>query len=890
MSIHPNVPDDFSEIHLIPYMHTDFSWTNSRHWHIWRYIYGFKRALDMMREDPAYTYVIDNVHHAYMLFERYCPELIEEFGMRVCEGRMVIANGGYALARPNYSGDEVYVRNLVEGRRYFEARFEIPAEESRFFFNADTAIGHSQLPQILTLTQNRYYRANRPAETMNRKGIPRQFLWRGLDQSEVIVARGEYGGLFLTDFFDQYPDMEGDWDKILAAYWAWEEKNACNAESDKLMMFFGCDDVIPGCNLVDRPVPYHAFMDTWNRHQKGRMFLSTPGRYFATLEAERDKLPIVDGVLDHCELSYNVPHKGERSMWYRRRMLERAILRLESMQTMAEAYGVETRPEDVKALWLDLMGISGHALEYVLVGDIEGLERLGDEAILRAARLTEALESEIAERIETHADADKRVTEYTVFNPLPDEREELVSLHIASPHGLTGLTLTDANGEVLPYQSTHVFVGDKGYPCDCNSAEVLTKVKLPAMGWTTVTASPGETPIVYEPSERPLGQDTAPVVVDTGAVTVTFVCGKIVRVEQGCRVVDGGIGDLSFAEFRPKSVGWAPIWGDAEEFLLEPRAWGIVQSGPLCTVYRTKGRLRTSDVTVDVTMKHGSARMDFDVTFDCEPNEGIFTVSFPCDADTDLYADVPFGVEHRDLTCEPSAECQAIIADPSHYFFWESAWRGQFFARNFALFRKNDMDTAILSDTASMYYSLRRDRGTVSLLLLSQLDLSEKSEAPSDSWVTRLSPAFCGTGRSRFAFAYCPFEPADRCELFHRAAQETKRLHVRPSAVPRFGFLSKGNLPAAASVLSHTGAPVVITADYAEGEDCVIRGYESAGVGGRVTLSTFAPVTRAAKTDLLGNPLGHAVSVSGACVTFDTRPWEIFTIRLQHYRKDIPES
>ena len=43
-------PDDFTEIHLIPYMHCDFSWTNSRKWHIWRYITGYKKALEIMRE------------------------------------------------------------------------------------------------------------------------------------------------------------------------------------------------------------------------------------------------------------------------------------------------------------------------------------------------------------------------------------------------------------------------------------------------------------------------------------------------------------------------------------------------------------------------------------------------------------------------------------------------------------------------------------------------------------------------------------------------------------------------------------------------------------------------------------------------------------------------
>lgn len=111
-----NYPDDFSEIHLIPYMHTDYSWTNSRPWHIRRYTCGLGRALEIMRTDPDFTYVIDNVHHSFSVFEKYCPELMPEFEKRVKEGRFVIANGGYSLARPDYCGEEAYVRNIVGDR------------------------------------------------------------------------------------------------------------------------------------------------------------------------------------------------------------------------------------------------------------------------------------------------------------------------------------------------------------------------------------------------------------------------------------------------------------------------------------------------------------------------------------------------------------------------------------------------------------------------------------------------------------------------------------------------------------------------------------------------------------------------------------------------------
>lgn len=43
-----------------------------------------------------------------------------------------------------------------------------------------------------------------------------------------------------------------------------------------------------------------------------------------------------------------------------------------------------------------MMSISGHALEYVLTGDIERLEEQGDEAILRCRRLIREAEETLA--------------------------------------------------------------------------------------------------------------------------------------------------------------------------------------------------------------------------------------------------------------------------------------------------------------------------------------------------------------------------------------------------------------------------------------------------------------------------------------------------------------
>ena len=63
-------PKDLKRIYVVPYSHHDHAWTNTRQWHVWRYIEGFCKVLDVMRENPEYTLLIDNVLHSLDAFYR----------------------------------------------------------------------------------------------------------------------------------------------------------------------------------------------------------------------------------------------------------------------------------------------------------------------------------------------------------------------------------------------------------------------------------------------------------------------------------------------------------------------------------------------------------------------------------------------------------------------------------------------------------------------------------------------------------------------------------------------------------------------------------------------------------------------------------------------------
>ena len=199
---------------------------------------------------------------------------------------------------------------------------------------------------------------------------------------------------------------------------------------------------------------------------------------------------------------------------------------------------------------------------------------------------------------------------------------------------------------------------------------------------------------------------------------------------------------------------------------------------------------------------------------------------------------------------------------------------------NFALFKGEGRDSAIISDDCGIFYNLRPDQKRVSIVLTRQLDIEDKSDDKTASWVKLMSENHKTEGKHSFSFSYYLPGTDNIADAIQKTELETKLLHFKPVSVNKFGYLPQGKLPLSASALSHTGADCIIAAFYQEGGANVIRGYESKGASGTVTLELNRPVKTAFKADMKGDRKGD-VTVNGKYITFPVRPWEIFNIRFQ---------
>ncbi|MCL2814366.1 MAG: hypothetical protein FWD23_07180, partial [Oscillospiraceae bacterium] len=536
------------KIYVIGHSHHDYAWERERQWHILRYCMLFNETLNWLKANPDATWLIDNVVHSLLPFFENYPERIGEFKDYVKEGRIEVSNGGYSLARPSYVGEETFVRNLQVGDEYFKKLLDIG--EIPYYLNVDTASGQRQMPQILKLAGFKYYKFQRPEISLNQRKIPRVFWWKGLDGSEILVARSAGVGFFHV----RYSNMDYDtrWDEIRRAFFD-EELAARRPDglftADTELIPYGCDDSCPPLNWFDKEIKLDEFVKEWNRREPVELKFGTTRQYFEEL-AQKD-LPVFEGGLDDAELTFNLPGKGDRSMWRMRGDLDKLIVRLENVCAICAFMGIPYPEDEINGLWLQLFEITGHAIDWVLQSDDLELLTIAENARTKAEMMIKNYLTKLAGNVK-----------YTdgllaaVVNTQARERCETVRMCVTDPRGVKKFKLYDAAGGELDYQivdrNSFFCVPEEWRRHDYVSVDVVTQVKTPAFGYNAITVKYTDNPIDEESAQIKLISlseaeiPTAPETeIDAGALEIKLSKGRITKLTdkntgRTIRAKDGG--------------------------------------------------------------------------------------------------------------------------------------------------------------------------------------------------------------------------------------------------------------------------------------------------------------------------------------------------------------
>ena len=861
--------EEIKNIYFVPYAHADHAWTNSRQWHIKRYVEGMHRVLDYMKENPDYTYLIDNPLHYYQVLEEFMPERMEELHQRVREGRIWVANGGMSLARPFNYGDELYLRNAIGGQRYF--REKLPEADQFMFFNADTGIGHTQMPQLLTKMGHTHYRFYRPEFALDNSGVPREFVWRGLDGSEIVATRGLYGSFLIGDCFD-------------GKYTTWEEKrDAFVAEdlaiklphmyTDELFLHVGGDDTFPQHTGRDKYVDITGFMEEWNAHEPSQIRYATPAEYHKALTA--NPLPVWEGVCDPADLTYNGPgYRSDNALSRLRFAGENLLLYAERLEVLLLQLGGKPQAGLLRELWELMFSYSGHAMQFLLEEDYaELLERI-QIVQGRARQYLRKLLLAIA-----HEAGSSEPDSYLLVNPCLFARRETVTFLVTTPIHVFGLRLLDEDGRELPYQIVDSYTGDKPYVGkDYNELEVAVTLELPALGYRRIRAVRGGESIlpkaereVFSISDYLPGDQ--PVVLDNGRFRFTVAGGQVTSV-QDCRTchqrlpAGAPFGQLRFYTTSPE-VEWTYTWerDKLQVFRAEKMRWTL--RGPERWQLAVFGELNGLPAEIWLETERESPTLTYTVRLETRTEEGYFSMAFPCDGQKNIVAGIPYGAEPRDLDGVFYSEDHGIPT--SDYLYFERGCKGSYCANRYTHVPAMGGRLLLTQGDASYHYRCNTDDGELETFLLRSMD----HESREGLWMRHMHGTQERAGLHRFTFTVSVLESAVEQGQVERLVS---RLRFPVRTTPLYETAPKAPAAMTGAVVS---LPENLTAAacYPDGDHVVLRLFENSGKGWSGTLPLFHGMTRVRSCDLMED---HPVEmpVENGAVQIKIRPWEIVTLQI----------
>ncbi|WP_327667529.1 glycosyl hydrolase-related protein [Streptomyces sp. NBC_00485] len=280
--------------------------------------------------------------------------------------------------------------------------------------------------------------------------------------------------------------------------------------------------------------------------------------------------------------------------------------------------------------------------------------------------------------------------------------------------------------------------------------------------------------------------------------------------------------------------------------LLEPESVTVVEADPLVGAIRIERSFgKGSRITQTVTLRAGSARIDFETDIDWHEAEKILKAGFPVDIRAPhSSAEIQFGHVQRPTHTNTS---------------WEAA-RFEVSGHRWVHIAEPGYGVAVINDSTyghDVTRTVREDGGTTTRVSLSLVRAPRVPDPEADQ------------GKHRFTYSLLPGASIDD------AVAEGYALNLPLRVADSAG--------APEPVVSVDGEGVTVEAvklaDDASG-DVVVRLYESRGGRAQGVLRTGFPLAGAQVTDLLERRLEDADVVDGG-VPVELRPFQILTLRLR---------
>ncbi len=834
-----------ADLHLTGNAHIDAAWL----WPWTETVDVVKRtfgtALQLMNEYPNYTFTQSAAAYNEWIAEKY-PEMNAEIKRRIKEGRWEIVGGMWVEPDLNIPDGESTARSLLIGKRWLKKEYGV---DVHIGWNPDSFGYNWQLPQIYKKSGVDYFVTQKMAWNDTNQLPFKLFWWESPDGSKV-----------LTYFPHDY--VHTDLNPVrLARDLAIARKQAPGL--GEMMDLYGVGDHGGG--------PTRAILDEgvhWMQPDKivPPMRFGTAAAYFQDIAG---KLDDTSPEWDYASIAkgYSVPPqpaagkitiptwKSELYFEYHRGVMttqanQKRNMRQSSMSALnAEKYAalawLDGKPypaDELTEAWKKITFNDFHDL-----GAGSGIGVIYKDAQHDYDRVRWATNeisgnalSTIAARVNTSLGSGVPVF---VFNPLAWRRSGLITLDVQMPAAAASVYVVDSKNQILPSE-----ILASGH--STNTFRLLVNAKdAPPMGYTILHVIPGEKPVAGDLKVSGLTIENANlrVTVDAKTGCVTNLFDKRSNFES---LASGACGNqLQTFRDTPKNYdAWNIDPGTLDHMTPIEAADSveIIEKGPLRAVIRVSRTWQNSKLVQDITLYDGADQVDVVNDIDWHETHVLLKAAFPLAASSNRATyEIPFGSIERATTRNNT---------------WEEA-QFEVPAQRWADLGDSQHGFSLINESKFGY----DDAGNVLRLTLLRSPTWPDPEAD--------------RGHHHFSYALYPHAGDWKQALTVRHGYEYNyQLQAMQLAA------HDGSLPSEHSFTSVQAQNVVLTAmkKAEDSNSLILHAYEWAGKSGSVTFTVPEGAIGATLTNLLEQPEGSPLTISGNQLTVPIRAFEILSLRVDY--------
>jgi len=482
------------EILLISHAHIDMNWMWGLQETVAATLSTFRTILALMKEYPQFTYSQSQAS-VYKIVEDYDPAMMDEIKARIKEGRWECTANAWVETDKNMPNTESLLRHISCTREYMRDTWGV--SDLEVDFSPDTFGHNANVPEINSYGDVKYYYHCRGHETHHYL-----YRWKAPSGKEILAYCEPY-------WYNSEINAE------LGAGVVEFARMAAGLKTS--MAVYGVGN--HGGGPTRRDIELAIEMQNWPVYPK--MKFGTLHEYFKKAEAVRDKLPIWDGEINFiftgCYTTQSRIKMGNRKA-------EAALTAAESLHAVANlTTGYSYPAKNLTKAWRNVLFTHFH--DIITGSNVQESREHAMALYADTMSITNTMRENaaraIAENIDTSmikVDANiadtwsegagvgygisnfsgvpnpetgrGKVRIYTVFNPLPHPRREVVELTLWDwVWDMSRLQVTDHTGCEIPFQMRDY--GFQDYWAH-KYFRVYVDVEVPALGYKTVVVSEKE--------------------------------------------------------------------------------------------------------------------------------------------------------------------------------------------------------------------------------------------------------------------------------------------------------------------------------------------------------------------------------------------------------------